>query len=482
MWNIDMTVIIDLLNNSIIGKVIMAFIVLIIGFFIAKLISKIIVKVLSKVTFIDRFFEILEVNVDSKKIIRVFGLVIYYLILLTVIITALEILGLDSVKSSLEGLQAKYIPALLASFSALALAWVVATIVKLLISKGFKSAHIDEKLNSELSDGGDSNMAIGDTLANAAYWFIFLFFLPRILDPLGFGDMMAPINDITDTMIGYVPNIITAGVLFLVGFIIAKIVKKVVTNLLSAAGADKAGEKIGMKGLSNLAGTLIFVMILFPIVVQALTALQIDAISVPATNILNTILAAVPNVLLASIILGVSYFIWKLVCGIVSDILKGAGFDKILKKMGFKIETTTSLSDVVGKLILAFIMLFATIEATNTLGFAMLSDIVAQFVEFGGKILAGGIVIGVGAYIANIVGDVVKATSKSKAMPKFAKGGVLTLAIAMGLKQMGIADDIINLAFGLSLGAIAISFALAFGLGSREVAAKHLDKWLSNIK
>jgi len=68
----------------------------------------------------------------------------------------------------------------MAAAIAFVLAWIVATLAKLLISKGFKSAHIDEKLNSELSDSEGGEMAIGQTLANAAYWFIFLIFLPRI--------------------------------------------------------------------------------------------------------------------------------------------------------------------------------------------------------------------------------------------------------------------------------------------------------------
>jgi hypothetical protein len=46
------------------------------------------------------------------------------------------------------------------------------------------------------------------------------------------------------------------------------------------------------------------------------------------------------------------------------------------------------------------------------------------------------------------------------------------LGTAIGLRFMGLADDIINLAFGLILGAIAVAFALAFGLGGRDAAAK----------
>jgi hypothetical protein len=52
------------------------------------------------------------------------------------------------------------------------------------------------------------------------------------------------------------------------------------------------------------------------------------------------------------------------------------------------------------------------------------------------------------------------------------------LVIAMGLRAMGIADSIVNMAFGLTLGAVAVAFALAFGLGGRAAADRLLAKWL----
>jgi hypothetical protein len=52
----------------------------------------------------------------------------------------------------------------------------------------------------------------------------------------------------------------------------------------------------------------------------------------------------------------------------------------------------------------------------------------------------------------------------------------------MALRQMGLADDIVNLAFGLLLGAIAVAAALAFGLGGREIAGQELGLWLKSFK
>ena len=52
----------------------------------------------------------------------------------------------------------------------------------------------------------------------------------------------------------------------------------------------------------------------------------------------------------------------------------------------------------------------------------------------------------------------------------------------MGLRQMGIADDIVNLAFGLLLGAIAVAVALAFGLGARDIAGRQVEGWLGQLR
>jgi hypothetical protein len=47
---------------------------------------------------------------------------------------------------------------------------------------------------------------------------------------------------------------------------------------------------------------------------------------------------------------------------------------------------------------------------------------------------------------------------------------------------MGLAEDIINLAFGLLLGSVAVAVALAFGLGGRDVAGREVSEWVQALK
>lgn len=61
-------------------------------------------------------------------------------------------------------------------------------------------------------------------------------------------------------------------------------------------------------------------------------------------------------------------------------------------------------------------------------------------------------------------------------------GGVVSAVSAIGLTEMGLANEIIQLAFGLLLAALAVAVALAFGLGGREVAAREIEGWLESVR
>jgi hypothetical protein len=47
---------------------------------------------------------------------------------------------------------------------------------------------------------------------------------------------------------------------------------------------------------------------------------------------------------------------------------------------------------------------------------------------------------------------------------------------------MGLANDIVNLSFGLTLGGIAVALTLAFGMGGREAAGRQMEHWLSRLR
>ena len=135
-------------------------------------------------------------------------------------------------------------------------------------------------------------------------------------------------------------------------------------------------------------------------------------------------------------------------------------------------------SQLVGKLAYSYIILLALIEAANKLGFDRLSTIFDNFLVFATNIIIGVIILGIGIYLANMAAHGVSTGSKSKLLPKIIKIAIIVFTAFIWLEQIGIGEDIINLAFGLTLGAGAVGVALAFGLWAKDSAWDIVKKWL----
>jgi hypothetical protein len=93
--------------------------------------------------------------------------------------------------------------------------------------------------------------------------------------------------------------------------------------------------------------------------------------------------------------------------------------------------------------------------------------------------LLGLIIFAVGLYLANLAVEVIRSsgTRNAELLSMAARVAILVMAGAMALRQMGLANEIVNLAFGLVLGAIAVAAAIAFGWGGRDLAGRQLERW-----
>jgi hypothetical protein len=200
---------------------------------------------------------------------------------------------------------------------------------------------------------------------------------------------------------------------------------------------------------------------------------------------LQIILAAVPNIIAAALILVVTYFVARLAATLLASLLAAIGFDTLPEKLGVSyLRGTLTPSMIVGRLVVFFAMLFATVEAANRLGFTQVRDVVTAFIAFGGDVLLGAVVLVIGFWLANFAYEQMRRASgeRGETLARIARFAIVALVLAMGLRAMGIADDIVNLAFGLTLGAVAVAFALSFGLGGREAAGRQMEHWLSRLR
>ena len=479
-------------------EILIALAILVIGWVVAVLWSLLVRKAFKRNEIDNRIacWMVGEERAKSIEIEKWIGRCVFYLIMLFVLVAFFEALGLTVITVPLNRFLIEifdYAPRLIAPVVLLLLAWVAATGLRFLVRRLLSATMLDEKLSSEAGFEEGESIPLSRTLGDAVYWLIFLLFLPAVLGALNLSGLLEPVQGMLDKILGFLPNLFAAAIILAVGWLLARIVQRIASNLLAAVGGDRLSESVGLdkalgeQKLSGLAGLVLYVLVLVPVLVASLNALSLDAITRPASEMLSTFLAALPLVFAAALVVLIAYLVGRVVAGLVTNLLAGVGFNLVLVRLGIGSEPEggqQTPSEIAGHLVMVAIMLFATIEAVDVLGFAMLSGLVAQFLVFAGHLLLGLVIFAVGLYLANLATKTIKTSTASQApvLAVAARVSILTLAGAMALRQMGLANEIITLAFGLLLGAIAVAVAIAFGIGGRDLAAQTLSGWRQRME
>lgn len=472
-------------------QIVGALLTLVIGWFIVRIFVSRIKKFLEKNRFInDKVLSKFE-KPGKPVLADIISRVIYYVLMLVVVISVFEVLGLSIITQPFNNILNTvfaYLPKLLGAAILLLVAWAVATLLKKVVLIAFDKTKIDEKVDDELPSTIEK-VKFSTTIAEMLYWAVFILFLPAILSALSLDGLLAPIQNMVNVFLGFVPNLFSAAVVILIGWFIARLVRNIVTNFLKSLNVDSFGKTTGLtvedkgKTLSELIGTVVYVIILIPVIISGLNILGLESISMPATDMLSKIFAFLPVLFSAFIIVAFAYFIGKMVGDLVTNILSKLGVDRVLPLVGIK-ESKINLSHLVGKLVLIAIVLFSALEAANIIGFSRLSGLIEQFILLAGNILTGVLIVGIGLYVANLVSDLIRSsgTGNASVLALIAKVSIIILATTMGLNQMGLATTIINSAFIFFVGAIAVAFAIAFGIGGRDLAARKLDEMEDKMK
>jgi len=471
--------------------------ILIVGWIAARIIKAVVYRLMKRINLDNRLASTVAEGEEPSKlnIEKWVSTGAFYLVMLFVLVAFFQTIQLPSVAAPLTAMLeqiALAAPQFLGAILILFAAWLVATIVKFIIQRTLRMTKLDERLDAQ-AEIDKSKVSVSDSLSNGVFWLVFLLFLPAVLNALGMKGLVEPVTGVVESILGAIPNIFAAAISLLVGWLIARIVRQIVVNLLSVTNIDKFGERIGVSSesqtqpLSKIIGTVVYILILIPAVITALNTLGVEAISAPAISMLTTVMNGIPVFFGAAIVLLVAYFAGKLISGLVSNLLTGIGFDKLPEKLGIRIpsdKTKYTLSEVVGYIVLAAVLLIAGIEAANMLSFGFLSEILAIFIALGGQVLLALLIIAVGFYLANLTRDAIMAAGGKNAtlMAVLARAAILVLVVAMGLQQVGVASEIVNIAFSVLIGAISVAAALAFGLGSRETAGRIVDEWVNKLK
>jgi hypothetical protein len=465
-------------------RILGAIVILVIGWIAAVILRAGVRRLLRMARLNGRIAETTELKLDVASGVAA-G--VFWLVILITLIGVFNSLDLALASGPFEVLVreiAAYIPHLVGGTVLVLVAWLAAIATRAIVNRVLDASGLDEKLSAS---AGMEPMR--KSVGNILFWLVILMFLPAILDAYNLRGLLDPVNAMTSKALAMLPNVFAAFVIGFVGWLLGKVLAGLVTNVLAAAGADQSAQRLGLDAnvrISQIIGTIVLILVFVPALIAALDVLKIEAISRPASDMLGKILAAVPNILAAALILVVTYYLARFAAGLLARLLTGIGLDTLPQKMGLAsvFADGTPPSRLVSMLVLFFAMLFATVEAANRLEFNQVRDVITLFIKFGGNVLLGALILTIGFWLANVAHNAIRRadTTNSQGLAGIARTAILGLVIAMGLRAMGIADDIVNLAFLLTFGAVAVAVALSFGLGGREAAGKQMEYWLAKLR
>jgi hypothetical protein len=342
--------------------------------------------------------------------------------------------------------------------------------------------------------------SVGTELGRLAYWLIWLVGLVAALQPLGLSEVMTPVTLMTNEVAAFIPRLFGAGLIFFAGLILGRIVRHVIESALGALNLERllrsAGVPIGdaplavddtgvaqegvapaRGSIAKAVGVTVSAVIIIFAAIAALRVLGISAISDPATAMLQSIALAIPNVFAAVVILALAFIIGRWVKTLLETVLQGLGFDNAVRALGV-MPVATVPSRVVGAIAMTAVLIVGVMEAAHKVGGDSTAALMFQITELGGKVIFGTVIIVVGLFLARILAGLVgSSTGEAGYAQTIVKYAIIALFTAIGLTFMGLADQIVMMAFGLILGSAAVATALAFGLGGRDWAARQLDDW-----
>jgi len=207
----------------------------------------------------------------------------------------------------------------------------------------------------------------------------------------------------------------------------------------------------------------------------------------PVREMLTKIMAYLPVLLGALLILIVGWIVAKIIRSIVNGALKVVHFDSLADKAGIsevlrKGDLKITARQVLSGLVYWLIIIMVLVMAANALGLPKASDILSSLFAYVPKVIAALLVLVVAMFLASFVSGIVRIAAGNAKLPKpemlagISKWAIIIFAVTIALAQLGIAPLVVATTFNIILGGVVLALALAFGLGGKDAAARYLEE------
>lgn len=469
----------DILTETELLNIVAALAALLLGWIVALLVRNGVKKALQK-SKLSRKLAICLPEEDGDKaaiLDRILAGTAFAIVMLLTLLVCFSALNLSEAASPLQAVLDKflaYLPNLTAAALLIFVAWLICSGLKYAASLLLCKLRLDERIEN-MGANGDLPCELSGTLANTAALLGALFFLPAILNALKIGGITEPLQEVLQKVLLFLPNLAAAAAITVAGLIAAGILRKLVRGILGGALPEKLGIKHGDK-VAEALSIAVYALVALPVIAAALDALNIEVLSGSTGELFSRMLNAAGNIFGALVTVFAAWLAGTFAAGIVTPLLESFGFNRMFHALGLtKKEETPEASKAVGRIVQLGVILFGILGGLEVMGFDYPAELIRGFIPFAANLLLAAAVFLIGVYLANLASGMTENTLLRWTV----RLSILFLTGAMALHATGIGSPIIQTAFALLLGAVAVAAAIAFGLGGRELAAKKLDDWLN---
>lgn len=468
-----------------------AILVLLIGYLAALVLGRkatdLMQKAAAKIIVLPDGTEVLPLT----RTARITGRIVYCIVMLLAVLGCFSVLKLNAAAAPIQELISKitaFLPNIAGALLLLFIAWFVAELVKMFCTAFLQNIKPDGMILPDKAGKLNSEKFIA-YVAKTAGCVVYLFFLPAILNALNIYGVTQPLQEMFEEFLTFIPNLLAAAVILLVGLWAANLARKAIKGIALAGKVNDLSDKLEISGIlhnDSLAGVIgwtAYALIALPVLIAALSALDIDVLSQAVAGFFGEVLTVFGEIIIAAVLLTVVFFCGKFVAGIFERFTAAWGIDRLLGNMCSEQDCskTVKLSAIAGKLVHWTLILLTVIAICDIFEFEKLASLLKRFAIFGGNLILSSIVLLAGIKLAGAAVWLIK--GKCSPQIEFAvKSAVIIFTVALAISNLDLGGSIMETAFALMLGAFAVAAAIAFGIGGKETAAKLLDQWFEKMK
>ena len=232
--------------------------------------------------------------------------------------------------------------------------------------------------------------------------------------------------------------------------------------------------------MAGIAGNAAYALLLLPTLVAALQPLGLDAVTLPLSRLLETVISLIPKLMSAFILVGVAALIGRALSSIITALLASMGLDSLPQRLGAAPLRLAgrSLPELGGAAVMVAVVMVAITQASEILGLPVLTQMLSALGASLVRLSVALVILIVGLILASMAVRSIqqRAPRNAQLLGWAARAAILFFAAALALHQAGLPGEIVTIAFGAVVGGIAIGLAVAVGVGGRHVAGRVLDK------